>query len=174
MPNERNVRTQQMLRDEGLYKGKLDGIIGPATRRALELHNKQQYQPLPRPRPTPGTLSPEAIPTLPGGPGAEATGRVQMIPQAMPMPPMPDSTAEIMNPSYGGPKPETAAGIRGGVNAAAGRELLVDPLRPAYAPGFAATPAGTPQDDFNLRNEIAKRRALGTLGQILSEAVSAR
>lgn len=164
--NERNAAVQQMLKAEGLYKGKIDGIIGPVTRRALELHNKAQYQPIPRERPGPPVPLQGSVATGIADPGAMA--RLQLNPVAQPapgMPPMPNSMAEIQNPSYGGPNPDTAAGIRGGVNAAAGRELLVDPNRPSYAPQFTGQPSPPPMD-----NDALQR----TLGQILSSAVVRR
>jgi len=89
MSKERNIETQKMLKAEGLYKGKLDGVIGPLTRRALELHNKQQYQPLPRQRPSGVSLKGGAGAS--GGPAPELSARGQVVPKMAALLPMPDS-----------------------------------------------------------------------------------
>jgi hypothetical protein len=185
MINERNARTQEMLKAEGLYKGKIDGIIGPLTRKALELHNKQQYQPLPVPRPAAGAIAPSLEAGPPGGPGAEAAGQLPLLAgeeasDAGPdseagegLPPMPDSSAFINAPeyTYGGPKTESAMGLRDLFNNAVGHEVLTDPNRPAYVPGFtgeASPPPMAPvdQDLSQMLPLIAK-----SLGGILSRAV---
>jgi hypothetical protein len=181
MPNERNVRTQQMLKSEGLYKGKLDGIIGPQTRKALELHNKAQYQPLPRQRPNPPSAAPSGPP--PSGPGLPA-GPLSQAPGGQPMPPMPDSSAFINAPdyTYGGPNPASAQGIRDIVNAIGGPETLQPPPTvPATPPNFAGAVDYPPE--FNgpafapgpqPLDQGALQQAIQTLGQILSSAAGPR
>jgi hypothetical protein len=164
MSKERNIRIQQMLKAEGLYKGKLDGDIGPLTRRALELHNKQQYQPIPRQRPSGVSLTGDAGAS--GSPGTEMVARGQVVPAMEPMPPMPDSSAFINdpNPTYGGPNPETATGIRDALNAVVGQEAFVNPLKPAYAPSFTGEPSPAP---------MPEAQDLGQMMPLLQKSLSA-
>lgn len=167
--NERNVEIQKMLRAEGLYKGKLDGIIGPVTRRALELHNKAQYQPLPPERPGPPTSLQGSVGTGIADPGAMAQLALQMDP-APPLPPPAAPGPSYLTPPSMGPATRGSAGwVRGGLNALLGREALKDPNQPFYAPQFTDQPSPAPMDQNALRLKMLQ--AQRTLGQVLSDAV---
>jgi hypothetical protein len=142
--NANNRLLQQALQAEGLYKGKIDGVIGPLTRKALELHDKAKNQPLPRERPGPPVpLSPEMTAGAPGGPSAVADMQLSMLPDTPPMSP----------PSMGRPDPASAEWIRSALGAVLGgrdrvpenplvrmRSNLPDVTSappPAYKPNFA-------------------------------------